>query len=357
MEVTEVDFNLNKKNLAIIKKLVSLDTEYVDFYILGDKCLVLTETKGLEFAGLISLQRGYEDIKFRISSQVLKQVDAEYTLMRIKISADSICVELYFSDNMKPVKINVLNSRVSLRDMEAVSKLLLRKTISDNNSFIDSIPSIVGVGSIVKGLNNRDLLISNGIVFLDNPEYKFFSDLGCRTMNVIVPDIIVKQLKYEVGSKDRDFLIESGMCRFRSGDFLYSWKLPRVMQVQEYEIMKNMKPVCRASVSFGKLLSFLGKLSVSKNRNQILKLDFDRGIALVEENGIMNYEIPFYSSVVMGACPQAVSVDIKALQSVTKSIESGAILVDIHPKFLSINSTVEVGDSGLLATFLLRRVR
>lgn len=355
--MVEVDFNLSKKNLAIIKKLVSLDTEYVDFYILGNKCLVLTETKGLEFAGLIGLQRDYEDIRFRISSQILKQVDSEYITMRIKIETDNICVELYFSDKMKPIKISVLSSRVSLRDIESISNLLLRKTISENNRFIDSINSIVGIGNIIKGLSNRDLLISNGIVFLDNPEYKFFSDLGFKNMNLIIPDIIVKQLKYEMSSQDRDFLIESGMCRFRSGDFLYSWKLPRVMQVQEYEIMKKMKPICRASVSFDKLLSFLGKLSISKNRNQTLKLDFDRGIALVEENGIMNYEIPFYSSVVMGACPQMVYVDIKALQAVIKSMESDVILIDIHQKFLSINSTVDVGDGGLLVTFLLRRVR
>lgn len=353
-----IDIKLNKVTIAMLKKTASLDADYIDFYIFGKDCIMYSENKGLVFAGRISLEKEYAEITFRVSNQILKQVSENNSIMRIMLKENTIDVFLFFEAiSAKPIKISSLSSRGYIKSLDIIKEILFHKTVS-SNSFLKYMKPMVQVHSIISGLANRDLLISDGIVFIDNPEYKFFADLGKSGLNVIVPDGIIKQIKYELGNQDVDFIISDGMCRLRCGDYVYCWKTTRAMRVSEYQLLKTMKPMCRCSILLKNLTEFLSKLSIAKNRNQSLSLDIERGVAKVNENGILDYEIPILCNVVEGSCPEPVTVDMKSLLAITKNLDNSLLLLDIHSKFIVFTKTLEnniVGD--IPYSFLLRLER
>lgn len=349
-----IDIKLNKSVIAKFKKTASLDAEYIDFNIFGKHCIVFSENKGLMFAGLITLESKYEDVSFRISNQIVKQI-TKNSLLRIFIKENSIELFLFYEDlNLKPIKITCLNSRSYIKSLDSIKSILLHKTVSDN-SFLEYMGPIVQVSKLVSSLDNRNLLISDGIVFIDNPEYKFFADLGKSGLNLIVPDSITKQMKYELDNPDCDFIISDGMNQLRCGDYLYCWKNVRVMQVNEYAQMKKMKPKCRCAIDLSSLVGFLEKLSISKNRNQKLYLDVEHGVGIIDENSIINYEVPIHCNVTGGAMYENISVDMKSLLAITKNLNSSLLMLDIHDKFIVFTRVIEdtrVGD--IPYSFLLR---
>lgn len=350
-----VDIKLTKSSIAKFKKTASLDADYIDFYISEKNCILYSENKGFIFSGLIHLDLEYEEMSFRISNQVLSQISDSNSIMRIMVKQDKIDIFL-FSESLasKPIKISCLNSRGYIKSIDAIKDILVKKSISEN-SFIKYMHPMVQVSKIINGLANKDLLISDGVVFIDNPEYKFFADLGKSGLNVIVPDKIVKQINYELDNRDVDFIISDGMCRLRCGDYVYCWKTTRVMRVGEYDALKSMRPVCRCSILLKNLTDFLQKLSISKNRNQSLSLDVEHGVASVNENNIINYEIPINCNVVEGSMSKPLVIDMKSLLAVTKNLENGLLLLDIHPKFIVFTNTLDNNEVGDIPySFLLR---
>lgn len=350
-----LDIKLNKQTIAMFKKTAALDADYIDFYVEGKNCILYSENKGLVFAGRIELERDYLEISFRISNQIIKQVSESNSLIRFMLKDKDTHVFLFSEDiSLKPVRIISLSSRGYIKSLDTIKDILLRKTVS-SNVFVSYMLPMVQVHEIISGLANRDLLISDGIVFIDNPEYKFFADLGKSGLNVIVPDKIVKQMRYEVNNPDVDFIINDGMCRLRCGDYLYSWKTVRAMKVSEYGMLQSMKPNCRCSILLKNLTDFLQKLAISKNRNQSLSLDIERGVARVNENGILDYEIPISCTVVEGTCPKPIVVDMKSLLSVTKNLDNTLLLLDIHQKFIVFTKKLENNTVGDIPySFLLR---
>ena len=350
-----IDIKLNKPTIAMFKKTASLDADYIDFYVDGKSCIMYSENKGLVFAGIITLEAEYPEISFRISNQILKQVSESNSSMRLMFKENSIDIFIFHEVlSAKPIKISCLNSRGYIKSLDVIKDILQHKTIS-SNSFIQYMTPMVQVHNIISGLANKDLLISDGIVFIDNPEYKFFADLGKSGLNVIVPDQIVKQMKYELGNQDIDFIMSEGMCRLRCGNYVYCWKTTRAMQVNEYQILKTMKPQCRCSILLKNLTDFLQKLSIAKNRNQSMSLDIEHGVARVNENGILDYEIPISCTIVEGSCPSPVTIDMKSLLAVTKNLDNSLLLLDIHSKFIVFTKKLENNTVGDIPySFLLR---
>lgn len=350
-----IDIKLSKSVIAKFKKTASIDAEYIDFNISGKHCIMYSENKGLTFAGHLMLEREYEETSFRISNQILKQVSEQNSLMRILISNNKLTIFLYFeSMSAEPIKIACLNSRGYIKSIDTIKEIFSHKTIS-SNSFITYMQAMVQISSIIGGLANKDLLISDGIVFIDNPEYKFFADLGKSGLNIIVPDKIVKQIKYELGNTDVDFIISDGMCRLRCGDYLYCWKTTRLMSVTEYNTLKQMKPLCRCSIVLKNVIEFLNKLSISKNRNQILYISPEHKVVKVVENSIIEYEIPLNCNVFEGSLTQPIAIDMKSLLSVTKNLDSSLLMLEIHSKFVVFSNKIDNNQVGDIPySFLLR---
>lgn len=354
----QIEINLSKSTIAMFRKVASLDAMYIDFYVEGSKCIVHSDNKGMVFAGVVYLKQMYSPTSFRISNQILKQVDDNHSLLRVFLKEDKIDIFMFFENiNASPLKVSSLNSRAFIEGIDEIKDILWNKTCSDN-SFIQYMSPLVEVSNIISGLANKDLLVSDGVVFVDNPEYKFFCDLGKSGLTLIVPDKIIKQIKYELGNKDVDFIISNGSHKLRCGEFLYCWKSSRVMRVEEYSILKSLEPKCTCAINLSNFHSFIQKLSISKNRDQSVYIDLEGQQISVNESGIIDYNVPVSVQIVEGTCTDKIKVDAKALREVIKNLNNQMLLMHVYPKFIVFSKKIEnevLGD--IPYSFLLRVVR
>lgn len=358
MESLVLEMTVNTKLVTTLNNIISVGAEYIDVSANDNECIFSTEYKGLIFAGKIPLTKRISKCDLRIPSQILKQITSDYSLVKFFIETEVINVFLYKEDiTMKPIKIEVRKSISNLWYANVFLTAFNNPDFGRNSILPKCMPALRYLSSISTGLPTRNFLITNGILFIDSPIIKFFANLNVDNLNITLPADVMKYFFRDKNILNSAHEIVDSYHVLKSDNFVYCWKAVRSIPVQEYEVLKSMKPELTCVGKLENATRFIRKLKIAANREQSCIINFPKQMVTVQENNILVYDIPIEVKCDRPS-EEVVRTSLRELLAITKDIEAQNLIFNVHKKFMEIYIKKYVEGFGELeVSFVLKQTK
>lgn len=358
MDSLVLEMTVNTKLVVTLHNIVSVGAEYIDVSANDNECVFSTEYKGLIFAGRVPLTKRVSSCNLRISSQVLKQITAEYSLVKFFVESEVINLFLYKEDiTMKPIKIGIKKSINNLWYSNVFRTAFDDPDFGRNSILPKCMPALRYLSSISTGLPTRNFLITDGILYIDSPVIKFFANLNVENLSITLPSDVMKYFFRDKNILNSAHEIVDGYHVLKSDNFVYCWKAIRSIPIQEYEVLKSLKPELTCVGKIENATKFIRKLKIASNREQSCIINFPEQMVTVSENAILEYNIPIEVKC-NNTSNVVVKTSLRELLAITKDIESQNLIFNVHKKFLEIFIKKYVEGFGELeVSFVLKQTK
>lgn len=356
-----IEIPIKDKARFLFEKAVRLSSDYVDLFFTAKECVLAVNSRSYVFAGKLELDSNVETYQIRISTQVLKQIHEGTALMRIEDTENvNMCLVSFYAQGMVGRPTTVLTRRSIVNDVYYTQ--VVREALEDELFFgsrtdiAQILPVVKAIRRHVLSLTLKDLMISDGVVFIDAPEFKMFCDLS-RKINVFIPDVILNVLGADRMDRMQCDLL-NGYFMVKTADYLLGWRQEIVNDGGAFDSFKKMTPQAVYTANLSDLYLFLNTINIAGSREQECYIDLDNKLAKLTEVNVGTFNVPIVAESLDGVTlGTELKLPLKTLKSILKCVDGKNITICVYAPFIVFQVQQELDGFGLITLqYLLMRL-
>lgn len=349
---------------SLFKRLSTFSSEYIDFIVEDEEVIVIGENKETYMFSKIKLDKPAGMALFRLPIQVGRQISQRYSLMRIDVN-EVLNITLFDKNiSARPLELRVVKSIIYAK-YESTIRYMYSKgdSFGEESQFCKVLDVLLYAYGITSGIRENNLLVSDGVVNIDNPEFKFLADLGLPGMNIVIPSFVLNTLKHCSNLKNVKFEAYENFNIVKVDSLGICWKRTRFTKCNDLANVNAEKPQFQALVNMSNALELIGNLKLAKNRDQSVCINIGKSEVEFNESDILQYKIPISVRETRlisedSNLDEKLYIDSTSLLNTMKVIGSTELLFVKYERFITLRTVSTFDSCGRVQSmFILRFAR